>query len=672
MSLADLAREVAPAAVGNAIEAVRVDVVISRPVAGQPSGQDDELGGYIRAPGGLYSPGRTLVPVAWGDPSIVEFETDSRGSWTEATVRTRSADGLVASSVCRAHRDTNAIAVDTQLRNDSANSLCLASIEVVVVELSSRYASRIRVLGGGTSHEVYPPPQYSVREYSGHGIGHEPLTLATGPGGRSSERDMPIVIGTVDVGGVVVGLEWSGQWRTDAHVGRTLRIRARADGQTRDLEPGHSIILPTACLVFFAGDLNAGSNAIRRHVRDVVMPQSPPHAAPPVVYDHWFGLESAIDDEIARRQANAAAALGAEVFVLDAGWFPRARGGDFHRGVGDWQPDPIRFASGIEPLARHVRSLGMGMGLWFEIERARHDSPVVVNHPDWFVDIGADHLHIDFGIPEARRWGIDTIGSWVERLELDWTRFDYNIEPLPYFQSDSDGRFREHIRGLYEVLDALIDRYPHLHIEACASGGRRLDLGVVRRSHSAWISDETSDSDICRFMQIGINHIFPGNFANIALPAEAGNQRTFTAADLTARMHGTFILSGDVASIADAQASLIASCIADFKAFRHLLVENFRRLTPQPRTIEDWDAALFYSDAGDEAVVLVHRGDGGPGSLRLDVSDLAGDVDFDVLALPWTGLTAVTTGRPLRDEGLEVAIDPMSSAVIRLISQSQG
>jgi alpha-galactosidase len=46
-----------------------------------------------------------------------------------------------------------------------------------------------------------------------------------------------------------------------------------------------------------------------------------------------------------------------------------------------------------------------------------------------------------------------------------------------------------HIEGPYEMWDDLLARHPGLHIDNCASGGRRLDIEMMSRSFSVWRTD---------------------------------------------------------------------------------------------------------------------------------------------------------------------------------------
>ncbi len=104
--------------------------------------------------------------------------------------------------------------------------------------------------------------------------------------------------------------------------------------------------------------------------------------------------------------------------------------------------------------------------------------------------------------------------------------------------------------GLYRVLDTLMREHPHWLVECCASGGRRIDLGTLRRAHTIWFSDHTEDALVCRFMQTGAQRFLPGNFPNSAVPVgrdTLGGDGPFPHdADVLSRMCGALSFDGDI------------------------------------------------------------------------------------------------------------------------------
>lgn len=51
--------------------------------------------------------------------------------------------------------------------------------------------------------------------------------------------------------------------------------------------------------------------------------------------------------------------------------------------------------------------------------------------------------------------------------------------------------FHRYVQGIYQLYEKLLERYPNLLIEGCASGGGRFDLGILYYSRQIWVSDNT-------------------------------------------------------------------------------------------------------------------------------------------------------------------------------------
>ncbi len=550
---------------------------------------------------------------------------------------------------------------------------------LVLVRRTDGAEVRTRTVFGGQNEPVYPPHAFreeTLRLWPGGGMYAE-----SGWDGRSSNKELPLVMTSVGPRGVVTALEWSGTWRQEVANRRgQLRIEAGLPVRGLVLEPGESLDLPAAHCVFFEGPLEAGTNALRRYVRDCVCPRlGGAPLAPPVNYNHWFGLGPDIDEALMMRQAEAAARIGLEHFVLDAGWYGGCPGGDFEAGVGNWEViDRNKFPNGLEPLAEFVRARGMGFGLWFEPERAHRDSAWAREHPDWFREhrhgaAGSPaYLHIDFGVEAARRGVTELIGGAIERLGLSWIKWDYNTGPLLYQGlGDPDGKaLMRHVQGLYEVLDALMRAHPGVIIEACASGGRRIDLGTLRRAHTVWISDHSHVPEVCRFMQCGAGRAMPGHLLNLAVPVErgAGADAPLTPYQVACRVAGSLAFHGDVASWPDDSIATARRMVEAFKSFRHLLEEDFHALTPQPVREDEWEAVQFAAPDGRDVLVMAYGGLQGGGERRLRLHGLLPEATYSVEPVLDGAAAARATGQALMDEGLAVELAARSAAIYRLRS----
>lgn len=527
--------------------------------------------------------------------------------------------------------------------------------------------ARVRSVGGGLTNAFYPPLAYRENAVVLRPGGSQRFRIESGPDGRSSNRDLPFLQLTVsgsDLAGLVVALEWSAQWYQEigpsGHAGPFV-WDAGIPVKGLTLEPGETLTLPAAHLIGFEGDEDAGANACRRYVYERIGPTlDGKRPLPPLSYDSWFGIGCDFDEAFLRRLADRAAELGLEYFVLDAGWFAGCGPGyAFSQGVGNWERvDPQKLPNGLEPVADYVRAKGLKFGLWFEPERAHRSSDLVREHPDWFFDVAADYLHLNLALPAAQDYVIRVVGGWVERLGLEWSRWDYNIGPKPYWDAaDPTGKIQfAYLAGLYRVLDTLMREHPGWLVECCASGGRRIDLGTLRRAHTIWFSDHTEDALVCRFMQTGASRFLPGNFPNSSVPvARAGGDAGTDDADVISRMAGALSFDGDVASWSPSLTERVARLVEVYRTFRHLLVADFYPLTPHPKRPSEGEVVEFAQPDGAAAVILGFSGAEPAAEVTVRPRGLRTEATY-IISDPITGTEVRRSGEDLIERGLTVPL----------------
>lgn len=215
----------------------------------------------------------------------------------------------------------------------------------------------------------------------------------------------------------------------------------------------------------------------------------------PVTLNVWEAVY--FDHDLARLTALAdtAAALGVERFVLDDGWFRGRR--DDTAGLGDWFVDEAVWPHGLHPLVDHVRGLGMEFGLWFEPEMVSPDSEVARAHPDWIMATGArlpvESRHqqvLDLAIPEAFDSVRARMLALLDEYDIAHIKWDHNRDLVDAgIQPRGVPGVHAQTSATYRLMDELKAAHPGLEIEACSSGGARVDLGVLERADRVWASD---------------------------------------------------------------------------------------------------------------------------------------------------------------------------------------
>ncbi len=232
-----------------------------------------------------------------------------------------------------------------------------------------------------------------------------------------------------------------------------------------------------------------------------------------VHYNSWEAVYFDHSPEKLMALADHAAAVGAERFVLDDGWFGARRSDK--TGLGDWFISGDVYPEGLLPLAEHVRSLGMEFGLWFEPEMVNPDSDLFRAYPDWVLSapgvdpIASRHqLPLDLTQAEVCDYLFDRIRSLVAELEIAYIKWDMNRDIQHPGGSDGRAVMHKQIGALYKLIARIKAAVPGLVIESCSSGGARADYGILAHTDRIWTSDN-NDARARHAIMRGAAHFLP-------------------------------------------------------------------------------------------------------------------------------------------------------------------
>jgi len=302
------------------------------------------------------------------------------------------------------------------------------------------------------------------------------------------------------------------------------------------LGAGETYVSPRVYLAY--GEAGLDSVSVRLHRTARALPGHP-ETPRPLVLNTWEAVYFDHDPAKIAALAEAAASVGVERFVLDDGWF-RGRPDD-RSGLGDWYIDDAKWPEGLRPLADHVHGLGMQFGLWFEPEMVNPVSELVAQHPDWVLQASPDsptwrHQKVlDLANPDAAAHLLERLSALVAEVGVDFIKWDHNRD-LHAAVSPHTGRASVHAQttAFYALLDALRERHPALEIESCASGGARVDLGVLQRTQRVWASDSNDPVERQRIQRWTGTLVPPEVVGSHVGPAIA--ETTHRAASLPFRM----------------------------------------------------------------------------------------------------------------------------------------
>ena len=518
-------------------------------------GVDDK--GYLRPIhwGGPLADGDPLVPPIVIEPSSFdpqptvtaqEFPGQGEGLVTEPGVKVAFADGnrdLVLKY--RSHRvdgetltveladiarplfvtlrytidpDTGVLARSATIRNGGRRPVRVDQLAAAVFTLPSGDDYRLSYLTGRhaaewTLKEVSVTPALTAiesrRGLTGHG--NNPW-FAIGRAGRTAEESGPVWFGA---------FAWSGSFRISVAQDVVGRVRVAAGYNPYDfawaLKPGETLDTPVVYAGYSDHGMGGASRSFHAFQLTHILPDHARGRLRPVLYNSWEATAFDVTEAGQMALADKAAAIGAERFVVDDGWFG-ARDSD-RAGLGDWTVNPRKFPHGLKPLIDKVKALGMDFGLWVEPESVNPDSDLYRQHPDWVIAFpgrprteARNQLVLNLARADVRTHVLGWLDRLVSENDIAFLKWDVNrrwTEPGWAGKSPGDQQrlYVDYVRNLYAILDELRRRHPALEIEGCAGGGGRVDLGMMARVDQVWTSDNTDPSDRLA-IQDGFTHAY--------------------------------------------------------------------------------------------------------------------------------------------------------------------
>lgn len=505
-------------------------------------------------------------------------------------------------------------------------------------------------------------------------------TIENRHGKTSHERLGVVVAGTEHFGehhGEVWGchIGWSGNYElvcdsvSDGH--KVIQLGELLLAGEVVLAPGESYTTPTVYGAYSPTGLNAMSIAFHDFLRDR---STHPRLPRPVHLNTWEAVYFDHDGATLRELAEVAASVGVERFVLDDGWFGGRR--DDHRGLGDWWVSADAWPDGLGPLIDHVRNLGMEFGIWVEPEMVSPDSELYRSHPDWALAddryppvLGRNQLVLDVGRSDVRDYLFEHLDRLLGEHDIAYVKWDHNrdlVSPTAVDLGRAAGVHRQTL-GFYELLDRLRAAHPGVEFETCASGGGRVDFGVLERTERVWTSDSIDALDR-HSIQRGFSLLFPPEL----MGSHVGSPTTHT----TMRRHrlgfrgatalfGAFGVEWNLLEASTEEREQLAEVIALHRRFRSLLHTGdvLRCDHPDP-TVEVH--GVIAADRS-QALVAVTRLASGPShhTAAVRIPNLAADNEYEVTMVgdhgeplggarrqpDWVDAKIVATGRQLATVG---------------------
>ncbi len=328
--------------------------------------------------------------------------------------------------------------------------------------------------------------------------------------GNSSARFNPFFMikeskATLDHGDVYsFNLVYSGNHLEEVELSHYGQIRVEAGINPfcfeHKLNKGDKFETPFAVLTYSDEGINGARLNMHRFTNNHVIPSQWNNTIRPVAINNWEATYFKFTERKVLSIAKNAKKYGAELFVLDDGWFG-ARNND-KAGLGDYNVNKKKLPHGLKGLSKRIHKKGMKFGLWFEPESVNPDSDCYRAHPDWAVknadrepSLGRNELILDLSKKEVQDYIIESVSGVLSSAQIEFVKWDMNrnISDIP--GANAGTFYHEYMLGLYRIISTLTESFPDVLFEGCASGGNRFDLGILSYFPQIWASDDTDGNE---------------------------------------------------------------------------------------------------------------------------------------------------------------------------------
>ncbi|MDE7126292.1 MAG: alpha-galactosidase, partial [Bacteroidales bacterium] len=340
----------------------------------------------------------------------------------------------------------------------------------------------------------------------------------------------------------------------------------------------------------------------------------------PALLNSWEGAYFDFNTKTLTDMIDDVKDMGLEMFVLDDGWFGnRYPRNDAKSGLGDWEANVSKLPEGIDYLVRYAHDKGVKFGIWIEPEMVNPKSELAARHPDWVVkSAGRDIPQIrsqwllDLSNPEVQDFVFGVFDRTMQMAPgIDYIKWDANRHVESFGSEHIDRQshfFVEYVQGFYEVLRRIREKYPEVIVQACASGGGRVEYGALKYFNEVWTSDNTEALSRV-FIQYGTNMIYPACVTGSHVSA-VPNHQTANVTPLKFRFDvasaGRLGMELQPKDMTAEEREFARKAIASYKEYRDLVFYGDLYRIHSPYGKGDHYALMYVSKDKRRAVVFAY------------------------------------------------------------------
>lgn len=394
------------------------------------------------------------------------------------------------------------------------------------------------------------------------------------------DKDATETSGQVFFGALKLSGNFSGVIEQTQYGETLVQLGINSHDFALELKPEEEFVTPSILSGYSDSGFETMTHNLHNFAKDNVLRKG----LRPVLYNSWEATEFNVSCDEQIKLAKKAKEIGAELFVVDDGWFGERYGID--NGLGDWYVNRDKFPEGLNPLIKEVKNMDMMFGIWVEPEMVNPKSKLYKDHPDWIYhfdtrvsDTSRGQYVLDVTKREVKEFIYNMLDDLLTTYDINYIKWDAN-RPISQTSVKKDIWYK-HIESIYDIVRNLKAKHKDVLFEACASGGGRIDYGILGIFDDFWTSDNTDAYDRL-FIQDSYSYIYPIK-AMRAWVTDCPNFLSKRVIPMKFRYHsammGTLGIGCNILNFTDEEVMLSKGLIKEYKEIRHIIQDgDFYRL----------------------------------------------------------------------------------------------
>ena len=454
-------------------------------------------------------------------------------------------------------------------------------------------------------------------------------------GAISSEGMMPFFDATASGEGYITAIGWTGDWRaTFTKCDDGIQMKSGLKETHFYLKPGEKI-RTTSTLVMHYGKDEDKYNKFRRLIKNHISHKACTSATRDglMACELWGGLPS--EQMIKRLNEFTEHGVYFEDIWIDAGWYgnctkcDEAFSGDWAMHTGEWEINKRVHPQELLDVKEAAAKMGANLMIWFEPERAIIGTPITKEHPEWFIELPNSRSKIlNYANDDARNYIINLLSSYIEKLGMSCYRQDFNTRYTDCFKANDKEDRRgiteiKQITGMYEMWDTLLERFPHLIIDNCSGGGRRINIDTLKRSIPFFRSDYqcafNENPEVLQVHNSGISRYLPYNGCTSKTKSDTYNIRSSYSSSWGGAFYNAIFQSMNEEDFAWAK-----KITEEYRSIRKYFPMDFYNHGSEILDPTSWAIWQYHDPETDSGIVMAFRRENSPfDTVKIDLRGLS-------------------------------------------------